>query len=376
MVNVNRSMAITRTITVIGSLNYDVVTTSDRLPGPGETIAAKGFETHNGGKGANQALACARLRDTAAGLARRAGEGKVEEVSKVRVRMVGCVGSDPFGDRLKADLNDAGVDTALVKTAPQGTPTGVATILVDERTGQNRILVYPGANGCVSTQDVVAVCKGTGPAGTAESDDRFGTGTGNGVGEGDALVLQNEIPVEQVTAAIRTVVASMQSKHSKPPLIVYNPSPLEPNFPQDLYRHISCLVLNSTEARAIVADEAVRALLTNDDDASQALNAIVPISESLKLPRYVVITLGPAGCVYYDAAAPDQKPVHVPAKKPPAPIIDTTGAGDTFLGGLAAHLTHGRSLRAAVDIALAASSIAITRKGAGDGIPFFAELDL
>lgn len=340
----------TRTITVIGSLNYDVVTTSDRLPGPGETIAAKGFETHNGGKGANQALACARLRDTTT-----VTEGGV---SQVQVRIVGCVGADPFGDRLKSALNEAGVDTALVKTAPEGTPTGVATILVDAQTAQNRILVYPGANACVSRDDVVKACEG------------------NGVNEGDALVLQNEIPVDQVTAAIRTVAAEAQSQTKPPPLIVYNPSPLEPNFPQDLYQHISCLVLNSSEARAIVADESVRALLTNDDDADQALNAIVPISESLKLPRYIVITLGPAGCVYYDAAKPDQKPVHVPAKKPAAPIIDTTGAGDTFLGGLTAHLTHGRSLSEAVDIALAASSIAITRKGAGDGIPLFSELDL
>lgn len=326
-------------ITVIGSLNYDVVTTYSRLPEAGETILARDFATHNGGKGSNQALACGRLR----------GSRFSSTASDPIVRMVGCVGADAFGEQVKTALKESGVSVDLVKTC-QGSPTGVATILVDAHSGQNRILVFPGANQLIDTADVVSASKLT-----------------------STLVLQNEIPVSKVTAAI-TAAITPTPYSPEPPLIVYNPSPIDKSFSNKLYSYVTCLVLNSTEAKAIVPDRAVRALLTVDDDADQALAAIKPIADTLKLPRYIVITLGAAGCVYYNASNPDKAPVHVPAKKPVNPIVDTTGAGDTFLGALTVQLTQGSSLEQAVDVALSASAIAITRKGAGDSIPYFHEL--
>lgn len=330
------SMA-TNTITVIGSLNYDVVTTSTRIPQAGETIAATNFETHNGGKGSNQALACAKLRaDRAA----------------TTVRLVGCVGADTFGDNIKAFLTQNGVDVGSVRTIGGGISTGVATILVDAASGQNRILVYPGANGAITETDITQAL----------------SGSSSGV-----VVLQNEIPIKLVEHAIRTASASGSNT------IVYNPSPINADFDISLYRHVSCLLVNSIEAAAIVAHEPELAqLITRDDDAEQALAAIGPIARYLGLPRHIIITLGAQGCVYLDNSpgASDNKPIHVAAKKPANPIIDTTGAGDTFLGGITAQLAEGNDLSHAVNVALSASAIAITRNGAGDSIPDYSELAL
>jgi ribokinase len=327
----------TKNITVIGSLNYDVVTTSSRIPQAGETITATNFETHNGGKGSNQALACAKLRADRAATA---------------VRLVGCVGADTFGDNIKAFLTQNGVNVGSVRTVGGGISTGVATILVDAASGQNRILVYPGANAAITETDITqALSSSSG---------------------GDVVVLQNEIPIKLVEHAIRTASASNST-------IVYNPSPINSDFDISLYHHVSCLLVNSIEAAAIVAHEPELAqLITRDDDAEQALAAIGPIAQYLGLPRHIIITLGAQGCVYLDnsAGAAANQPVHIPAKKPANPIIDTTGAGDTFLGGITAQLAEGNDLSHAVNVALSASAIAITRNGAGDSIPDYSELAL
>ncbi|KAF5092609.1 hypothetical protein D0Z03_002780 [Geotrichum reessii] len=322
----------TNSITVIGSLNYDVVTTSSRIPQAGETIAATNFETHNGGKGSNQALACAKLR---------------ADCAVTAVRLVGCVGADPFGENIKNFLIQNGVDVSSVRIV-SGVRTGVATILVDAASGQNRILVYPGANGEITEADITSAL----------------SRSNKGV-----VVLQNEIPIKLVEHAILTASDST---------IVYNPSPINPDFDIALYRHVSCLLVNSIEAAAIVAHEPTLArLLTRDDDAEQALEAIGPIARFLGLPRHMIITLGAQGCVYLDNSDPAfAHPVHVPAKKPSNPIIDTTGAGDTFLGGITAQLAEGNDLSHAINVALSASAIAITRNGAGDSIPNYSELAL
>lgn len=348
-------------ITIVGSLNYDVVTTMDRLPEAGETIPAKNFETHNGGKGANQALACSRLRSN------------TSDSSSINtfVQMVGCVGDDTFGKTLTKSLADSGVDVSKVRVLKKNITgekednvgTGVATILVDAKTGQNRILVYPGANSKVNKQDVLEAI--------VENDN-----TGSIVKfKTDTLVLQNEIPVSLVQDVIRTIT---QTPKIQPPLIVYNPSPIDSSFDVGLYRYVDCLIVNSTEARAIVS-KSVGSLLVEDDNSEQALLAAVPIFEFLELPKYLVITLGASGCVYVDGSkghGDKLKAIHLPAVKPPKPVIDTTGAGDTFLGALTTHLTEGKSLEYSIRVALTASSIAVTRRGAGDGIPEFRELDI
>ncbi|VVT46160.1 uncharacterized protein SAPINGB_P001076 [Magnusiomyces paraingens] len=333
------------TITVIGSLNYDVVTTYSRLPNAGETVPAKNFETHNGGKGANQALACARLRT------------KGGQYPSVNVKIIGCVGDDTFGCTLKEFLSKSNVDISAVRTLDKSTNigTGVATILVDEKSGQNRILVYPGANSLVSKIDVL--CAIIDP-----ETNNFNT---------DSLILQNEIPVSLVQDIIKTTT---DRKLGKKPFVIYNPSPIDASFDSNLYKYVECLIVNSTEAKAIVPEN-VGSLLVDDDNAEQALQAAVPIFQALNLPKYLIITLGAAGCVYVDGTV-SLEARHLPAVKPPKPIIDTTGAGDTFLGAIASQLTEDNGLDQALKVALTASSIAITRKGAGDGIPEFRELVL
>lgn len=330
-------------ITVVGSLNYDVVTTVIRMPNAGETIAATGFATHNGGKGANQALACARLRSSP---------------SSVSVQMVGCVGNDTFGKKLLDALSEAGVNVSTVRT-DQDKGTGVATILVEEKTGQNRIMVYPGANSSVKKEDVLKAIY--------DSDSQSFTSS--------TIVFQNEIPVSVVQQAIG-YIGSCRDKGQSTPFIVYNPSPIDDTFDTKLYQYIDCLIVNSGEARAIVP-ESVGKMLVDDDNAKQALDAAESIHKVLNLPRYLVITLGAEGCVYYDSHdTNNNKPTHLPAIKPSNPVIDTTGAGDTFLGALSSQLTEKKSISEAIKVSLAASSIAITRKGAGDSIPVYKELEL
>ncbi|KAG8939486.1 hypothetical protein FRC00_013858, partial [Tulasnella sp. 408] len=118
------------TIAVVGSLNFDLVTRVPRLPDLGETLTAKSFGTNCGGKGANQAVAAARLAD---------------RCEKVDVKMVGAVGSDGFGNEMKQQMRKEGVDVEDVKVV-DGTSSGVAVIVVDDTTGDNRIMITPGAN--------------------------------------------------------------------------------------------------------------------------------------------------------------------------------------------------------------------------------------
>lgn len=152
------------TITVIGSLNVDMVTVTDRVPGPGETLIAKSFSTGWGGKGANQAVAAHRLS--------RDGPGKR---SKVEVRMIGAVGDDQFGTMMLKSLASDGINVAGVKVV-SGESTGTATILVEEGSGENRILVTPGANA------------------TLKPEAKF---IGHS-GYGDAVLFQLETPVDTV----------------------------------------------------------------------------------------------------------------------------------------------------------------------------------
>ena len=133
-----------KAIKIVGSLNIDLVTVTPRVPGPGETLTASTFSTGFGGKGANQAVACARLLRSSAQSAPEDG---------VVVRMVGATGDDQFGRDFRAHLEREGIDVAALKLK-QGLSTGTAVILVEEQTGENRILFTPGANGAVSVEDV------------------------------------------------------------------------------------------------------------------------------------------------------------------------------------------------------------------------------
>lgn len=189
------------TIVVFGSINMDLVARVPRLPAPGETLRGSDFFTAPGGKGANQATACARLGAS--------------------VAMVGRVGEDVFGTALRSGLESSGVDVSRVAVTPG--PSGVAVISVDER-AENSIVIIPGANGQVGKEDLTRL-------------DAALTGA-------DSLLLQLEIPLEAVTTAARLA-------HARGVRMLLDPAPATP-LPDELYTLTDVITPNETECAAMV----------------------------------------------------------------------------------------------------------------------------
>ncbi len=275
-------------VTVVGSLNVDVVVRADRLPLPGETLLGSSVARLPGGKGANQAVALARLG--------------------VPVLLVGAVGADADGALCLSAL--PGVDASGVATV--AAPTGLALITVDAA-GENTIVAVPGANALASA-----------PA------------------SADALVVQLELPLPVVTAAVSVATG----------LVVLNAAPALP-LPPELLRLVDVLVVNETEALVVSG-------CANVDDALDNLHPLVR--------RGVVVTLGAAGCLVGSATGR----VRIAGQSVTA--VDTVGAGDAFVAALTWALLSGRSLTAAAEIACAAGAIAVTRLGARSS-PTLAELE-
>jgi ribokinase len=289
-------------VTVLGSLNMDISVTVPRLPGPGATVLGSAARFTPGGKGANQAVAAARL-----------GAG---------VRMAGCVGDDDFGRRLLAALRAEGIDTGAVRTVPS-VPTGLAMIAVDAA-GENQITVAPGAN-----QQV-------GPAEVASA----------GACERDILVISAEIPAPAITRALREEGRQVLNLAPAPD----NAGELVAAAGQTL----DWLVVNESEAAAVLG-RPVRGLA----DAAAAAAGLIA-----RGPRHAVVTAGAHGAALASAADGTQviEGFRVPA-------VDTTGAGDTFVGALAVALAAGVPARQAVTAAVAAGAAAVTRHGAQTGMP-------
>lgn len=223
-------------ITVFGSINMDLIATTQRLPKPGETVAGNGFSTAAGGKGANQALA-----------ARRAGRS---------VTMAGAVGHDGFSDEALALLKDAGTDLKSVKRANQ--PTGTAIILVGGD-GENMIAVVPGANGTVTAQD---------------ADQAVGA-----MSKGDTLMLQLEIPV----AAVEQALAAARAKGVT---TVLNLAPLIDDAAR-LGRLADIVIANETEFELLAGQENMSA-----EDREAALKRL-----NAETGQTLIVTLGGDGVV-------------------------------------------------------------------------------
>lgn len=287
-------------ITVFGSANMDVVAYAAEAPRLGETVMGRAFHTIPGGKGANQAIAAARAGG--------------------QVVFLGAVGDDAFGPQLRDTLAEAGVDVALLRTAPGA--SGVAHIVVDDR-GGNSIIVVPGANGTVT---------GT-TAEEAAAIARSGT-----------LLLQLELPMAGVLAAARAA-----GEHTS---VVLTPAPVAP-LPDELLACVDLIVPNEHEAAAI----------TGRDDPEAALDALLE-----RVPE-AVITLGAAGSLY---GSRDGRRVRVPAL--PVRAVDTTAAGDTFVGALAVARGEGRGPEEALRFATAAAALSVQRAGASTSMPHRAEI--
>jgi len=295
-------------LVVVGSLNMDLVMRLPRVPAGGETLMGHTFSTLPGGKGANQAVACARMG------------GKVV--------MVGQVGEDSYGQSLCAGLAADGIDTAPVRRHPQAA-TGVAMILVED-TGQNRIILAAGANGALAPADLdplAAVIQGAA-----------------------LLITQLEVPLPVVARAVAL------ARQAGVPVLL-NPAPAAP-LPPELLAGISILVPNETEAGLLCGFP-----VTDPASAGAAGRWFRERGVG-----YVLVTLGERGVVAVDAAGER----HFPAFKVAA--VDTTAAGDTFIGGLAIALAEGRDLDAAIALGQRASALCVTRAGAQPSIPYRREL--
>lgn len=294
-------------IAVVGSINMDVVNRVERHPLPGETVS--GLETAYipGGKGANQAVAAAR--------------------AGAQVLMVGAVGRDPFGGPLVEALGRAGVDTAGV-LEKEGT-SGMAFITVDAH-GENNIILSAGANGRLAVGDMEAGLEGTADGGT-------------GLG---GVLLQNEIPWETTSAAARRARALGAA-------VYLNPAPAR-KVEDDVLALVDVLVVNETEAAAVSGIK-----VDSRESAEEAAEWLLG-----RGVREVIVTLGAAGVVY---ASGEGERLYVPAFRVEA--VDTTAAGDTFIGAYAAARERGATVRESLQWANAAAAIAVTRRGAQSSIP-------
>ncbi|MFD9977096.1 ribokinase [Streptomyces sp. NPDC059017] len=285
---------------VIGSANADLVIGVERRPGPGETVLGSDLAVHPGGKGANQAVAAARMGARTALLAR--------------------VGDDAYGRLLLDTQRAAGVDTAGVLVG--GAPTGVALITVDP-SGDNSIVVSPGANGHLTPGDVRA-------AGSLLHASRV-------------VSAQLEIPLETVAEAVRSLLPGTR--------FVLNPSPPRP-LPPEVLAACDPLIVNEHEAKVILGDEAV-----GGEPADWARTLLA------RGPRSVVVTLGAQGAL----VASRQATALVPAVKVNA--VDTTGAGDAFTAVLAWRLGQGDALMEAAAYAARVGAAAVTKAGAQGSYP-------
>ncbi|RMH57459.1 MAG: ribokinase [Deinococcus-Thermus bacterium] len=300
-------------VVVVGSLNMDLVVRVGRHPRPGETILGSDYETHCGGKGANQAVAAARTlgKPTPA----KAGATPPQPL----VRMVGRVGQDEFGQRLRNSLKREQINVHAVLPIP--TPTGVAFIAVNEK-GENTIIVSPGANYRLRPENLTP----------AEFDGA------------KVVVLQLEIPLD-------TVRRAAELGRSAGARVILNAAPAQ-KLPEKLLEQVDLLVVNESEALS----------LTGVAPASPEKALELARQLSQKVAR-VVITLGEQGAVWAEPAASGYQPaLRVES-------VDNTGAGDAFVGALAAALYEGHSLVEAVRWGVVAGALATTRVGAQSALP-------
>jgi ribokinase len=294
-------------VTVVGSLNVDLVCHAIRRPDKGETLIGDAFDIFTGGKGFNQATAAARLG--------------------AEVTLIGSVGADLFGDMLLAATENEHIDSRFV-TKRTDVGTGVATIVI-EPDGDNSIIVVPRANMALTTADidVAADC----------------------IVDADVLLLQLETPV-----TVSEYAAAIAKKHGTK--VILNPAPAQ-LLPNSLLKYVDILTPNQSETELLSGMQ-----VGNHEEACRAaevLRARMVDTENTA----VVLTLGKQGALMLTATASEY--ISALSVEP----VDTTGAGDAFCGALATALAKGETLRSAVEFANAAGAAAVTVTGATPSMP-------
>jgi ribokinase len=297
-------------IVVVGSLNVDLVVTVERLPGPGETVAGRDFAVIPGGKGANQACAAARL----------GGE----------VAMVGRVGADAYGEMLRASLASAGVDVSHVRVDGH-THTGLALIAVDA-SGQNEIVIVPGANGTFTPAELEAGREAVAAAAV--------------------LLLQLEVPLGTVEAAARLA-------HRAGARVILDPAPAAP-LSSGLLREVDYLTPNETELGALVTERP-------PEGESEAIRQARELLG--RGARNVVVKRGEHGALLLGAVGEASWPAF------PVQAVDATAAGDAWNGAFAFALARGSAPVDAGRLATAAAGVSVTRRGAQPSLPSLAEVE-
>lgn len=295
-------------VVVIGSLNMDLVTRAPRLPVGGETLIGQSFGTIPGGKGANQAVAAARLG--------------------AQVSMVGCVGSDAYGAELREALLAEQIDCQAVSTVAGS--TGVALIVVDDNS-QNAIVIVAGANGELT------------PA---------------LIGCFDSVLQSADVIICQLEVPDVTVGHALKRGRELGKTVILNPAPASGPLPAHWYANIDYLIPNESEAAALSGLS-----VDSREKAQAAATRLIEMGAGK-----VIVTLGAQGALFADG----QRFEHSPA--PVVKALDTTAAGDTFVGGFAAALASGKSEAEAIRFGQVAAALSVTRAGAQPSIPTLSEV--
>lgn len=303
-------MAAQQGVAILGIFVADLAFRAGRLPRMGETIIGSGFKMGPGGKGSNQAVAAAR--------------------AGARVTFITKIGRDAFGEIALSTWTEEGIVARAAQSDHE--PTGVAFIFVNHDTGENAIIVYPGAAGTISVADVEAAA--------------------DAIRGAKVFVTQLEQPVAAAQRGLEIARAAGVTT-------IFNPAPAV-SIPDALYPLCDYIVPNETEAAALTGSP-----VSTLAEARRAGDALLA-----KGARTALITLGDRGALFHDRARSVEIPVFSPG-----PVLETTGAGDAFVGGFAAALARGSGPMEAARFGSAVAGISVTRPGTAPAMPRLAEVE-
>lgn len=310
-------------IAVIGSLNVDIAVYTRRIPDAGETFRASSSAISMGGKGANQAVACAKL-------SRSRNGGSTPLAS---VQMIGAVGDDAHGEMILTGMRAHGVDMSGVKVR-QDQRTGSAFVMVEQATAENRILFCAEANDTLSPSELVSLP----------------------TPRPDLIIMQLEVPLNTVLQVMETA-----KTHNVP--ILLNPAPAQ-KIPTKYYDGLAHLVMNETEASFLAS------CLESDLATLSGLSTIARKFQSYGV-QHVIVTLGGRGVFYLDSISGEEGLIQAGQ----VDVVDTTAAGDTFIGAYAMEIVKGDfRIASAVQKANSAAAVTVQRRGAQQSIPWMDEL--